>query len=129
MKHPVHPILLIVLMTLIGCTQTAPRTTGLKDGRLLPCPDNPNCVCSQDPSERHRIEPLRYAGTQAHTRERLLEAMKARLEQTQQQIDGLVTQSLKDYFDPALRKVFRGKRKARQVRLTFEVEQLDLPGR
>jgi len=36
---------------------------------------------------------------------------------------------LKDYFDPALRKVIRGKRKARQVRLTFDVEQLDLPGR
>jgi len=36
---------------------------------------------------------------------------------------------LKDYFDPALRKVFRGKRRSRQVRLTFDVEQLDLPGR
>jgi hypothetical protein len=36
---------------------------------------------------------------------------------------------LKDYFDPALRKLFKGKRKARQVRLTFDVEQLDLPAR
>lgn len=72
MKHPVHPILMIVLMTLIGCTQTAARTTGLKDGRLSPCPDKPNCVCTQDSSERHRIEPLRYAGAQAQARERLL---------------------------------------------------------
>ena len=36
---------------------------------------------------------------------------------------------LKDYFDPALRKLFKGKRKARQVRLSFDVEQLDLPAR
>lgn len=33
--------------------------------------------------------------------ERLIATMKTRLDQTQQQIDGLVTQSLKDYFDPA----------------------------
>jgi len=72
MKHPVHPFLMIVLMALIGCTQTAARTTGLKDGRLLPCPDKPNCVCTQDTAERNRIEPLRYAGTQAQARERLL---------------------------------------------------------
>lgn len=75
MKPPVYPILMIVLMMLIGCTQTAARTTGLKDGRLPPCPDRPNCVCSQDSSERHRIEPLRYAVTQARARERLLEVI------------------------------------------------------
>lgn len=72
MKHPVLPLLTIVLMALIGCTRTAAQMTGLKDGRLLPCPDKPNCVCTQDPAERHRIDPLRYEGTQAQARERLL---------------------------------------------------------
>jgi hypothetical protein len=35
---------------------------------------------------------------------------------------------LKDYFDPALRKVIRVPRRARQVRITFNVESLDIPG-
>ena len=72
MKRPILPILVIVPMMMVGCTQTAAQTTGLKDGRLKPCPDKPNCVCTQDTAERHRIEPLHYAGTREEARERLL---------------------------------------------------------
>jgi uncharacterized protein (DUF1499 family) len=58
-------------MILTGCQKSAAET-GLRDGGLRPCPDRPNCVCSQDPSEKHRIEPLRYEGPQDAARERLL---------------------------------------------------------
>jgi hypothetical protein len=34
---------------------------------------------------------------------------------------------LKDYFDPALRKIVPVRRKNRQVRVTFGVEQSDTP--
>ena len=60
MKHDLIPFLIIGLMILAGCRKTVAETTGLKDGKLQPCPDKRNCVCTQDPAEQHRIEPIRY---------------------------------------------------------------------
>lgn len=30
------------------------------DGKLRPCPDSPNCVCSEYPDSDHSIEPLNF---------------------------------------------------------------------
>jgi uncharacterized protein (DUF1499 family) len=38
-----------------------PTTLGVHDGRLSPCPNTPNCVCSQDSDPGHRIEPLTFS--------------------------------------------------------------------
>src|SRR5258708_4728998 len=35
---------------------------GIKDGKLLPCPDRPNCVCSMDSAAAHHVEPLAFIG-------------------------------------------------------------------
>ena len=60
-------------MILTGCQKTVAETTGLtKDGKLRPCPDKRNCVCTQDPAEQHRIEPIRYDVTQEEARDKLL---------------------------------------------------------
>ena len=37
-----------------------PETLGVHEGRLRPCPNTPNCVCSQDSDSAHKIEPLTY---------------------------------------------------------------------
>jgi len=71
MKYLILPFLIIALMTLTGC-QTDSVKVGPQDGKLRPCLDKPNCVCTQDLAEGHRIEPLRYAGTQDDARERLI---------------------------------------------------------
>jgi uncharacterized protein (DUF1499 family) len=76
MKLRILPFLMIAMMILTGCQKTAAETTGLKDGRLLPCPDKPNCVCTQDPAERHRIDPIRYDVTQEMAREKLLRVVR-----------------------------------------------------
>ena len=34
----------------------------LVDGKLKPCPDAPNCVCSEYPGNAHWIEPLIFRG-------------------------------------------------------------------
>jgi uncharacterized protein (DUF1499 family) len=39
-----------------------PEDLGVKDGKLLPCPDAANCVCSTDSDERRHIEPLTFTG-------------------------------------------------------------------
>lgn len=49
---------------------------GLVDGKLTPCPDSPNCVCSQSADETHAIEPLRYEGTKAAAKERILSVIR-----------------------------------------------------
>lgn len=54
--------------------------------------------------------------------ERLLAGMKSRLDQTQQQIDGLVTQSLREYFDPASGRF--SERVERLVKQDGELERL-----
>jgi len=73
MKHDLIPFLIIGLMILTGCQKTVAGTTGLTaDGKLRPCPDKHNCVCTQDPAEQHRVEPIRYDATQEEAREKLL---------------------------------------------------------
>lgn len=72
MKLVFIPFLIIGLMILTGCKQTVAGPTGLTDGKLRPCSGRPNCVCTQDTAERHRIEPFRYTGTQDEALEKLL---------------------------------------------------------
>jgi uncharacterized protein (DUF1499 family) len=42
-----------------------PNNLGVNDGKLAPCPNTPNCVCSQDSDAGHKIEPLTYNSTAA----------------------------------------------------------------
>ena len=48
-------------MTLLSYLSTKPTTLGAADGQFAPCPNKPNCVCSQSTDE-HAIEPLRAQG-------------------------------------------------------------------
>lgn len=52
---------------------------GVREDRLGPCPPSPNCVSSQaDPRDTvHYVEPLPFTGTEASTRQRLLEVLNA----------------------------------------------------
>ena len=60
---------------LAACSGSAPNGLGVRDGRLAPCPDTPNCVSSQAQDARHAIAPLPLAGSPAASRERLLEIL------------------------------------------------------
>jgi uncharacterized protein (DUF1499 family) len=53
-----------------------PVHAGVGDGRLAPYPISPNCVFSQASNDRHRIEPLRYEGTEEMAQESLLAVLK-----------------------------------------------------
>jgi len=50
---------------------------GVRDGRLAPCPQTPNCVSSQAADAGHAIAPLRYAGSPDAARERLKQVVAA----------------------------------------------------
>ncbi len=54
---------LTVAGRMAGLFESGPRhTPGVRNGRLAPCPERPNCVSSQTTSERHRIDPLPLTG-------------------------------------------------------------------
>lgn len=40
-----------------------PENLGVRDGKLAPCPNTPNCVSSQSVDTTHKIEPLTYTSS------------------------------------------------------------------
>jgi uncharacterized protein (DUF1499 family) len=51
-------LLIVGLLTLLGCAGDRPATLGAHNNQLAACPDSPNCVSSFDTRESHGIAPL-----------------------------------------------------------------------
>ena len=56
-------VFVLPALLLAGCQAPRASAPGVRDGKLSPCPSSPNCVSSQAQDERHRVEPLPYAGS------------------------------------------------------------------
>lgn len=52
-------------MALFSFAGTRPANIGVTNGKLLDCPNSPNCVSSQSNDEDHKIAPLTYTGDPA----------------------------------------------------------------
>ena len=50
--------LLTLLPFLSACAGEPPQDIGVRDGRLIACPESPNCVSSYESSEEHAIAAL-----------------------------------------------------------------------
>jgi uncharacterized protein (DUF1499 family) len=48
------------VLSIISCASQAPVTIGLRDGKLAPCPNKPNCVSSDHKGKSPEIEPLAF---------------------------------------------------------------------
>ncbi|MFT7675719.1 MAG: hypothetical protein ACI845_004146 [Gammaproteobacteria bacterium] len=49
----------VIALFVLGKQSETGQVAGIIDGKLRPCPDNPNCVCSEYPLDTgHFIEPL-----------------------------------------------------------------------
>jgi uncharacterized protein (DUF1499 family) len=68
---------LAALLALLSARATRPANLGINNGRLAPCPDTPNCACSQASDDAHRIEPLRYKGNAVEAMARLRAVLEA----------------------------------------------------
>ncbi len=55
-----------------------PNNLGVKDDRLAPCPDSPNCVSSQAADPTHRMDPIPFDGDAAAALARLKAVLAAR---------------------------------------------------
>jgi len=60
-------LIMIPLLTLLGCAGERPATLGVTAGRLGTCPDSPNCVSSVESRDSHRIAPLQATLGQVRT--------------------------------------------------------------
>ena len=65
-------VLLLPIVLIIGCSAGRPANLGINNGKLLPCPDSPNCVSSQSQDKKHFIEPIRYEGDQQQAMDRMI---------------------------------------------------------
>ncbi len=56
-----------------------PDNLGVKDGKLAPCPDSPNCVSTQaDPSdEEHHMAPMSYITSTEEAHARVLDIVRS----------------------------------------------------
>lgn len=54
-------LLPVILFFILGVISWKRPVLGLTEGKLSPCPESPNCVCSQvDASDEHYIAPLNW---------------------------------------------------------------------
>jgi uncharacterized protein (DUF1499 family) len=70
-------LLAALLLAQAGCSGTAPGNLGVRDGRLMPCPQSPNCVSSMEERERAKIVPFNYSVGRAHAEAALKEIVLA----------------------------------------------------
>ena len=56
MRH--WSLLMIPLLTLLGCAGQRPSDLGVHDEQLATCPASPNCVSSTDSRDSHHIAPI-----------------------------------------------------------------------
>jgi len=92
----INCVLLCVLS--IGCGKPG---IGVKDGRLMPCPNSPNCVSSYETDASHYMEPLTYSGSRESARNVVLSILDGML-------DVNIVASQDDYIHVEFRsKIFR----------------------
>jgi len=75
----------------LGVLSQQPPELGLLDGKLRPCPDTPNCVCSEasQADAMHFIEPIKVRGDKTgYAWEKLLEAVQGEGGEVKLQSDG-----------------------------------------
>jgi uncharacterized protein (DUF1499 family) len=68
---------LMVLLAIVARVVKRPVNLGVREGRLSPCPNSPNCVSTQSQDPRHRIAPIAYTTSVAEAKVTLLEIVRS----------------------------------------------------
>lgn len=65
------------ILAILARVVKSPANLGVRDGRLAPCPNSPNCVSTQSADPRHQIDPISYTASVAETKEALLHVIRS----------------------------------------------------
>ncbi len=63
------------VIVLINYLSNPPSNLGVMNQQLSPCPDSPNCVCSQCDSPIHFVEPIHFSESSTQAVKRLSEIL------------------------------------------------------
>jgi uncharacterized protein (DUF1499 family) len=66
----------MIIASVLSCSGKIPSNLGVKDGKLAPCPNSPNCVSSQTDDPLHKIEPITYKSGRAQAHAILVDVIK-----------------------------------------------------
>lgn len=66
----------LMIILSVSCRGAGKKPPGVVNGSLVNCPGSPNCVCSQDDDEDHRVNPLSLKGTPSQSMSALIEMLK-----------------------------------------------------
>lgn len=85
-------LIVIAVLFILGLVSKSGEANGLVESRLSPCPDKPNCVCSEFEADAdHFIEPLALSSDAAAN-------VMARLKKIIEEMGGKVQRQSDDYL-------------------------------
>ena len=93
-------LLVVIALFVLGYRSQSGAAPGMADGRLQPCPETPNCVCSEyEANAEHFIEPLALVADSAiPVRQQLAEEIR--------EMGGVIREQREDYvaatFTPSI---------------------------
>ena len=68
-------VVITVILAILARVVKSPANLGVRDGKLAPCPNSPNCVSTQSQDPRHQIAPIPYTTSVPEARARILEVI------------------------------------------------------
>jgi uncharacterized protein (DUF1499 family) len=70
-------VVITVVLAILARVVKSPANLGVRDGKLAPCPNSPNCVSTQSQDPRHQIASIPYTTSVAEARARVLEVIRS----------------------------------------------------
>ena len=70
-------VVITVVLAILARVVKSPANLGVRDGKLAPCPNSPNCVSTQSQDPRHQIAPIAYTTSVAEAKARVLEVIRS----------------------------------------------------
>lgn len=70
-------VLVLVILAILARVVKRPANLGVREGKLAPCPNSPNCVSTQSQDPRHQIAPIAYATSPAEAKATLLQVIRS----------------------------------------------------
>jgi uncharacterized protein (DUF1499 family) len=68
--------ILVFIIAVRSFKPPLPANLGVRDGRLAPCPETPNCISTQSTTPEHQMAPLPFTGSTDTALERLRQIIR-----------------------------------------------------
>jgi uncharacterized protein (DUF1499 family) len=75
-------VVITAVLAVLARVVKSPANLGVRNGKLAPCPNSPNCVSTQSQDPRHQIDPIPYTTSPAEAKAALVQIIRS-MERTQ----------------------------------------------